>query len=251
MIAAKKVKKAYDRYAHGYDAGTDMQRGLADKIVEAISSERIKYSRALDIGCGTGYLTKRLNATGCDMSFGMLNCAKSKNSRYAQSDAVNLAFKDSTFDLVISNAAYQWVSDLRAAFKEARRILKPRGKFCFTIFNKNTLHELQNVCKDINIASRNFPDEAVLCSYLGEAGFRIDLTGTLVYKKHYKDLWQLLKALKDRGSTSVVNKDIRGLGWRKILQQANDLYAERFGSENGILATYEVFLIKCSINQYL
>ena len=246
MIISDKIKKAYDKYAPDYDKGTNMQRGLADKIAEAVLSDRIKYSRALDIGCGTGYLTKRLNAIGCDISFGMLNCAKSKNSRYAQSDAANLAFKDSTFNLVVSNAAYQWVFDLRAAFKEARRVLKPRGNFCFTIFNKNTLRELQSVCKDINIASRSFPDEAELRSYLSEAGFRIDLTGTLIYKKHYKDLWQLLKALKDTGSTSVVNKDIRGLSWRKILQQANDLYAERFGSEKGVLATYEVFLIKAS-----
>ena len=147
MITVERVKKSYDRHAQNYDAGAGLQRGLADKLANAIQADGIKFSKVLDVGCGTGYLTEKLRATGCDISFGMLNCARDKSGRYIQSDASALPFADSAFDLIVSNAAYQWVRDLRAAFGEIRRALKPRGKFYFVAFNNNTLWQLQEACK--------------------------------------------------------------------------------------------------------
>ncbi len=248
MIVIDKIRKSYDRHADKYDSGTRLQRGLADKLLNAVEADAVKFSKVLDIGCGTGYLARQIRnkvVFGCDISFGMLSCAKNKsNTHYVQSNAAILPFSDSVFDLVVSNAAYQWVFDLKSAFKEARRVLKPRGKFYFVAFNKNTLRELQSACKGINIASVNFPDENKVSLALREAGFKISSIEIFTYEKYYNDLWELLGALKNIGSTSAENKDIKGLAWRKIINQANELYLEKFGDENGIPATYEAFLVK-------
>ena len=269
MITAERIKRSYDRYAQNYDSGTQLQRSLADKLINAVQLDGIKFSKVLDIGCGTGYLLSSLRAerseakqspifgkeiasvaslprndgiVGCDISFGMLNCARDKGSRYVQSDASVLPFSNSIFDLVVSNAAYQWVRDLKTAFSEVKRVLKPAGKFYFVVFNNNTLWQLQDVCKGINVAGKNFPDKDKLHSSLAEAGFKIDSIEIFSYVKYYKDLWELLGTLKNIGSTSADNK-VKGLAWRAILQQVNDLYIAKFANENGIPATYEVFLI--------
>jgi len=268
MIITERVRKSYDAYAQNYDAGTGLQRNLADKLIKAVQSGGVKFSKALDIGCGTGYVTQALCRggplwppdiiragtgacpyiyfVGCDISFGMLSCAKNKiqSAHYVQADAQCLPFDAASFDLVVSNAAYQWVFDLKSAFREVSRVLKPCGKFYFVVFNNNTLRELQSICKEINVASSNFPDKAKLVSSLNEAGFKIIAIETFNHKKYYKDLWELLDVLKNIGSTPAENKKISGLGWRKILRQANDLYAAQFGSDKGLPAAYEAFLIK-------
>jgi len=259
MITIEKIKRSYDRYAVKYDTGTDLQRRLADKLISVVRSDYVGARhalplRVLDVGCGTGYLTSRLNAIGCDISFGMLSCAKNNICRgtlqraptFIQSDANRLPFATGSFDLVVSNAAYQWVNSLLAAFKEVKRVLKNEGKFYFVVFGKNTLWQLQSVCGDIKIASSNFPDEKALSTALHDAGFKITSMETFGYEKYYKDLWELLSSLKNIGSTSTENKNIAGLGWRKTLEQINNLYLEKFGSENGIPVTYEAFLIKTS-----
>lgn len=251
MIAIEKIKKAYDKYAKSYDAGTQLQRDLADKLVKAVQADGVRSLKVLDIGCGTGYLTGKLKATGCDISFGMLSYAKNKSdSCYVQSDAAILPFSDSVFDLVVSNAAYQWALNLSAAFKEAGRVLKPGGKFYFSVFNKNTLWQLQQVSRQTNkikIASSNFPDKDSLFSALSGAGFKTDFIETYSYEKYYNDLWALLGVLKNIGSTPAENKNITGLSWRRVLKQANESYVEKFGNKNGISATYEAFLIKATL----
>jgi len=260
MILNERIKRSYDRHAISYDAGTELQRSLADKLIKVALDDNVKFSKVLDVGCGTGYLLEKMGTVpkrwdsphfltthfvGCDISMGMLKCAKNKlGGLYVQSDASILPFSDFAFDLVVSNAAYQWVFGLKAAFREVKRVLKPCGKFYFVVFNNNTLRELQDVCRTINIASSNFPDKNKLSASLREAGFKIYSIEIYTCKKYYKDLQALLVALKNIGSTSVENKNIKGLAWRKILNEANKLYVKKFGDKNGIPATYEAFIVK-------
>lgn len=48
-------------------------------------------------------------------------------------DAMNLSFQDETMDLILSNEVYEHVPDVEKCFKEASRILKPKGTLLFTI----------------------------------------------------------------------------------------------------------------------
>jgi malonyl-CoA O-methyltransferase len=279
MIIKERIKKSYDKYAAYYDSNTELQRHLADLLANALLSDGVKFSRVLDIGCGTGYMVLLLEKMdclnfliGCDISYGMLNCARNKlnilcrgtlpavdkylgrsgqhaPACFVQSDAQRLPFNASSFDLVVSNVVYQWVYDLKAAFIEARRILKPGGKFYFVIFNQNTLWQLQQICKEIGglyTASSGFPAKDTISAALSLSGFEIDSIKTFNHEKYYKDLWDLLSVLKNTGSTSVENRNISGLGWRRILSRMNELYAAKFGNENGLPAAYEALLVKAT-----
>ena len=85
--------------------------------------------RALDVGCGTGFLTAHLNGavTALDQSTEMLAIAATRipaGGRVICGEAVPLPFHDEEFDLVFTSHLYgHLLGDEREAFlQEARRV---------------------------------------------------------------------------------------------------------------------------------
>jgi ubiquinone/menaquinone biosynthesis C-methylase UbiE len=75
-------------------------------------------------------------ATGIDFSKKMVAIAKRMfpEIRFRQSDAHDLPFEDASFDRVLMNFGLLHVSHPERACAEACRVLKPGGKFGFTVW---------------------------------------------------------------------------------------------------------------------
>jgi demethylmenaquinone methyltransferase / 2-methoxy-6-polyprenyl-1,4-benzoquinol methylase len=93
--------------------------------------------RALDVACGTGILTAHARqivgptgqAVGLDPSTGMLLRARGRGlRRLARGVAEALPFPDGHFDFLSMGFALRHVPDLRATFREYRRVLAPGGR---------------------------------------------------------------------------------------------------------------------------
>lgn len=95
--------------------------------------------KILDIGCGTGNFTIKLAQKGCkvtgiDISSPMLEKAVEKAEKlnldinFKKEDAVQLNFAANSFDGVISMTAIEFIEDLKKAFDEMKRVVKPAGK---------------------------------------------------------------------------------------------------------------------------
>jgi SAM-dependent methyltransferase len=97
-------------------------------------------ARILDLGCGTGEITRRLAArypqaqlTGIDILEGNLAIARRHNIGfddrvgYQQGDAFALAFADASFDLVVCRHMSQAVPDFPLVLAQITRVLKPGG----------------------------------------------------------------------------------------------------------------------------
>lgn len=100
--------------------------------------------RVLDIGCGTGVVTRsiadRLSkmgtgmATGIDAAGKMISGARKKrgadNCRFETAAAEDLPFDDESFDSAVSTLFFHHIQlDLKKrAFKEIFRVLKPGGR---------------------------------------------------------------------------------------------------------------------------
>jgi ubiquinone/menaquinone biosynthesis C-methylase UbiE len=95
----------------------------------------------LDVACGPGYVSaaaEQVGAvpTGIDFSDRMVAIAKRlfPEIRFRQGDAHALPFEDGGFDRVLINFGLLHVSQPEKACAEARRVLKRRGKFGFTVW---------------------------------------------------------------------------------------------------------------------
>ena len=119
----------YSRRAAEYDATSwDVldagEREEVERFVAALSPGRI-----LDVGCGTGYLTRLLQGTvvGVDQSEEMLELARRRvpHGEFFCAKVPPLPFQDGTFDLAFSSAVYGHLAAAaeRAAFlSEALRV---------------------------------------------------------------------------------------------------------------------------------
>jgi ubiquinone/menaquinone biosynthesis C-methylase UbiE len=136
MAAARDSLIDYDRiaseYAHHRYVHPEVLRGLLS------TSGLDRASRALEVGCGTGnYIAAVEESAGCecwgiDPSAEMLvkATAPSLRVRFHHGNAEDLDFPADFFDLVFSVDVIHHLTDRRAYFGEAYRVLRSGGKVC-------------------------------------------------------------------------------------------------------------------------
>lgn len=97
--------------------------------------------RVIDLGCGPGNSTALLRARwpsasleGLDSSPEMLAEARqsSVEARWVQADLARWA-PDAPYDVIFSNATFQWVPDQAALFPRLMSFVKPGGVFAFQV----------------------------------------------------------------------------------------------------------------------
>ena len=100
----------------------------------------------LDVGCGTGYFTRRfardagLRVTGVDPNFDWLNYARAHsraNEVYVAGNALDVPFADASIDFTISVTALCFIKDQQRALKEIIRVAR-RG-FALGLLNRHSL----------------------------------------------------------------------------------------------------------------
>src|SRR5271169_6643491 len=97
--------------------------------------------KTLDLCCGQGNVSEGLLRRGCevvgiDFSPAMLAYARKRapTAIFIEADAQNLPFDDAEFDVVVSNLGVCHVPDQPRALAEARRVLRPGGRFAMTVW---------------------------------------------------------------------------------------------------------------------
>ncbi len=132
-----------------YDAWYDTPRGSWIGEVEFALLRRLLRSAPaqslIDIGCGTGYFTRRfsidagLRVTGVDIARDSLGFAKSRSPdiAFVAADACRLPFAQDAFDLAAAVTSLCFVADERSAVREMVRVT--RGRFVVGLLNRHSL----------------------------------------------------------------------------------------------------------------
>jgi SAM-dependent methyltransferase len=100
-----------------------------------------KDDEVLDVGCGTGVLTREIavcagGVTGFDLSESMLGVARQvcPTVTFQQGSVAELPFDDSSFDAVLSAFMLMFVPDPKQAITQMRRVLRPGGRIVAAIW---------------------------------------------------------------------------------------------------------------------
>lgn len=169
-------KENYSIIASFYDRLMDSKR--YEKWQEMINNLVEKYSipknRALDIGCGTGKISKILadlgfETVGVDVSSSMLRVARKKYPEidFVNQDVLKLSFS-SQFDFATSlydslNYLLKY-KELKRALKNTASSLKKNGIFFFDIITKDHVANLQKAKDEVY----NINGKEVIFSYSGK-----------------------------------------------------------------------------------
>jgi ubiquinone/menaquinone biosynthesis C-methylase UbiE len=134
----------FDAWSWTYDnpvAQALIYRPVQDVVVANVRRQQPR--RVLDVGCGTGLLTTRLNAdlgvsaTGCDYSWGMVAQAsqRSRVPAWVQADAMMLPLADGAVDAIVCTESFHWYPDQLRALTEFARVLEPGGRVYLALVN--------------------------------------------------------------------------------------------------------------------
>ncbi len=251
MTDTDTIKNNFSRFAKHYDSYAGIQNLAANKLIAQLTSKR--YNRILDIGCGTGNYTLLLqnkfpfaSITAMDISRQMIEVARQKlqNGKidFVIADAETALLEDS-FELITSNACFQWLDNLEETLLKYKNLLTDDGTILFSIFGPSTYCELRHLLEhldhnSVQISSAAFIGKDNLKEILEKQFRKVSVTEQ-IHKEIYPSLWQLLRTIKYTGT--------RGSGFngnhitRTQLKQLQQLYKEKF---KNITATYQIFYCK-------
>ena len=123
----------YNKIGINYNQTRKADSYLTEQLLKHLNP--IKGGLYLDIGCGTGNYTNELakrgiNFIGIDPSTEMLEKARHKNPniRWEIGTAEKTSLPKDSLDGIIATLTIHHWTNLRAAFSELSRILKPKGK---------------------------------------------------------------------------------------------------------------------------
>lgn len=165
------IAAAFGGAAKGYDDHATLQRMTARRLAARIAELPLPpHPRILEIGCGTGFLTRALRETLgpadwtiTDLSPGMLARCRAAlgdpdDARFLVMDGEHPDLTDGGgFDLICSSLAVQWFGDLSAALARWSRLLAPGGRIAFATVAEGSLGEWCAAHEEIGHASGVLP----------------------------------------------------------------------------------------------
>ncbi len=137
---------------------------LAERV--AALSPRTVLETAAGSGVVTRALASRLASDAqyivTDLNQPMLDYAANRQGSderitWRQADALALPFDDASFDAVVCQFGVMFFSDRVAGYAEARRVLKPGGRFLFNVWDHISANEFAHVVTEA--AASVFPDD--------------------------------------------------------------------------------------------
>lgn len=256
MTVKAKIKQSFAAASVTYDDVAGLQRQVGSRLLKLIGAIDQNLT-VLDLGCGTGFLCEELikqnqpntRLIALDLAQPMLKQAMTKlnqsnNISYVCADAECLPFQPLSVDLIISNLALQWCIDLPKVFTGINRILKSGGRFCFTTFGPNTLHELKTAWQAVDTYQHvnEFYNQDVILAALKNSGFQSHELSFVTDVMYYPTVRDLMYQLKQLGAQTVINTQKNSLTGKTGMQRMVDHY-KKFSRDGLLPATFETITV--------
>jgi malonyl-CoA O-methyltransferase len=248
-----RVRASFERASTRYESAAKLQADVAHELLARLEPFRFAPQAVLDLGAGTGRVTRVLRrryrgalVVALDLAPGMLREARRHSRPWRRfervcGDAMRLPFADGSLDVVFSNLMLQWCEPLDPALAEVRRVLKPQGFFLFSTFGTDTLTELRSAWAETDGYTHvnHFADVHEIGDAVVRAGLMEPVLDVDRIELRYPDVLALMRDLKAIGAHNVTAGRSRALAGRARLNRLTQAY-EAFRRNGALPATYEV-----------
>jgi SAM-dependent methyltransferase len=199
-IFAGSIPAFYDRYL-----GPLIFEPYAGDIGRRLSG--LGQGAVLETAAGTGIVTAAILRTvspavrvvATDLNQAMIDYAAPKvsasNLTWRQADALSLPFGDQSFDAAVCQFGVMFFPDKRKAHEEVRRVLKPGGRFLFSVWDRieanefgKAVHEGVAACYPVDPPGflargpHGYHDKATILDAVRAAGFERVEIETLTFR---------------------------------------------------------------------
>lgn len=181
--ADKKLQEEFNQWAAA-GRGDDMENHHSDITNQALALMDLQpIDRVLDLGCGTGWASRRMakivtagEVMGLDVADEMLRRAEQassdvKNVRYLWGSAEKIPAPDNHFSKVLSVESFYYYADQGKALDELRRVLAPGGKLFILINLYKDNHYSLRWVEELKVPVQTL-SESEYISLLGRHGFQ-------------------------------------------------------------------------------
>lgn len=245
------IEHRFTAAAATYDRHNCPQRELGERLLTLLPAT--SPHRILDVGAGTGLLTQYLlerypeaSIDALDIAPGMVDVGR---ERFQQQSRVTWKLGDARqftsshrYDLIVSNAALQWMPSLPSALSHLVEQLEPGGVLGIGMMLSETLSEL-HALRACVAPQKPFPLQLPrwcdVLDALHRHGLKVIESDHLLNQIEYENASSFLRVLHDQGVTGGVERQGGKPLNRSELRRLVALYEELHSSASGVVATYD------------
>lgn len=200
------VKQQFSKNLTNYEENAVVQMIMAEKLLNLLPKK--EYKNILEIGCGTGFLTKLINKnikfenyTTIDIVGGCKDFIQSINPdiNFIKGDIEKTEITEK-YDLIISNAVFQWITDFEDFVKKLSSSLNNNGIIAFATFGKENFKEIKEVGK----VSLDYYSKEEIKSLL--SNYNIEHIEEEIIVKDFENIKNMLMHMKKTGVNSLSEK---------------------------------------------
>ncbi|HAR63296.1 MAG: hypothetical protein DKM50_00630 [Candidatus Margulisiibacteriota bacterium] len=259
----EQITNNFSKKASNYNSKAVMQKEIAEKLALFLPDK--EYKTILDVGCGTGFLTKLLrqkypNSTiiGVDIAPAMIEIAKENvpDAEFRCCSIYEIEDLKNQFDLVVSSSALHWMHDLSECFAILHDILVPNGEIITAIFVDESLFELKD---SFNYAYENtrikkkkhvidFPKSQEVIEDLSKK-FELLFNEKIAYFLNYSSAKNSIKAIREIGGNYSYLYNQSFTERKTIFSTVFTYYDKKYrGTADTVIQSWEILMLGAKRN---